>query len=66
MSDYLVSRSFSLKHQVAARPAGPAIIALQQANDRLERALPRQQSVPAYQPKAQAAAPAQAASQDSR
>jgi len=66
MSDYLVSRSFSLNQQVTMRPAGPAIIALQEANVRLEQAMPRQQSVPAYQPKPQAAAPAQAVSRNGR
>lgn len=68
MSDYLVSRSFALNQQVTTRPAGPAIMALQEANMRLEQAMPRQQSVPAYQPKPQAAtsAPAQAVSRNGR
>jgi hypothetical protein len=50
MSEYLVSRTLQLNQNAAPRPDGPAIIALQQANVRLEQSMPQQQSVPAYQP----------------
>jgi hypothetical protein len=50
MSEYFAWRTIVLKQQVAPSPAGPAISALQQANILLEQSMPRQQSVPAYQP----------------
>ena len=62
MSDYLVSRTLVLNQRVSPRPAGPAILALQHANARLEQSMPRQQSVPAYQPPTTAEVPAEARS----
>jgi hypothetical protein len=66
MSDYLVSRTFSLKQQVTSRPDGHAIIALQQEITRLEKELPRPQAVPAYQPKPQTAAQARSVTRNGR
>lgn len=51
MPEYLVSRTLVLNREAAPRSVGPAIKALQQANLRLEQSMPRQQPVPAYQPR---------------